>query len=354
MSRIFVRSPYYVEVSGTANQDTSVELYIWNGTGAAPSDPTHTLSKPIPSSLITECTYNISPYVKEYIKHTNFQNIYNLNNSATPTNEWCNVNIKTYVDGVLDTTTTGIKAYDGWGLYSEDANPDFGLALLQEDTYYYYYDPNATLSTDVLKRAGSITFESTSGWSVKYTNLVSAATFIVNLSTTQVQDIYRVYPNYMADGNKVEIIDGSAVVQKTFYFRPVEECKYEPVVIDYINRYGGWSREFMFKASRVSMDVQNTEYYLMQTISSLSYDTERGQYQVFNANGKEYITCNTGWVEEGYKDRVQEMLLSERMLVNGLPAKIRTKSIQLFTHINDKLINYQLEFDYANNVLNNV
>lgn len=350
MSRIFCRSPFYVSVAGTANDDTSVELRIWNGTGSAPTDPTYTLSKPIPSTLITSCNYNISPYVREYISHDSFLNIYNINNQSTPTNEWCNVQVKTFLNGVLDATTT-YKAYDGWGLYAQDYNYDLGFALLREGTYYYHYDSAATLSTDTLKRAGSITFEATNTYDVHYTNLVSGATFTVNLSTTKVQDIYRVYPAYMADGNKVELRDGTNTVLKTYYFRPIEECRYEPVVVDYINQYGGWSRTFMFKASRESMDVVNTDYHLMQDVN---YDILKGQFAVFNANGKEYIACNTGWVDEGYNDELRELMLSERILVNNKPAKIRTKNISYNKHINDKLINYSIEFDYANYVINNV
>lgn len=350
MSRIFARSPFYVTISGSADDETSVELRIWNGTGSAPTDPTYTLSKPIPSTLITECNYNISPYIREYITHTSFANVYNVNNAATPTNEWCNVQVKRIRNNSVLTTDT-YKAYDGWGFYSDGYNDDLGFTLLAEDTYYYWYDPNATLSLDVLKRAGSITLEATNGWDVLYTNLKTAATYELSLTTTRVQDVYRVYPLYMEDGNKVEIRNASNVVQKTFYFRPIEECKYEPVTVDYINRYGGWSREFFFKASRENFEVEKTDYHLMQAVN---YDTDKGQFGRFNVNGKQNISVNTGWVDEGFSDRVREMMISERILVNGEPAQMRSTSTQLFKHINEKLINYQLEFDYAYYINNNV
>lgn len=351
MSRIFARSPFYVTVSGSADDETSVELRIWNGTGSAPTAATYTLSKPIPSSLITECNYNISPYIREYIVHTSFANVYTVG-AATPTNEWCNVEVKTYLNAVLDTTTT-YKAYDGWTPYEDGYNEDLGFSLLAEGTYYYYYDPNATLSTDVLKRYGSFTFEATSGWKVKYTSLKTSGSTTVNLSTTRVQDQPRVLglTDYLEKGNKVEILNASDVVQKTYYFLPIEECKYEPVTVDYINRFGAWSRTFMFKASREFMEAENTEYHLMQLVN---YDPLKGQFGVFNANGKKYITTNTGWVDESYSNTIEELILSERILVNGKPAKIRTKATQLFRHITEKLINYQLEFDYSSYIANNV
>jgi hypothetical protein len=76
---------------------------------------------------------------------------------------------------------------------------------------------------------------------------------------------------------------------------------------------------------------------------------------VFNANGKEYISCNTGWVDEAYNENtLKQLLLSEKVLVNAKPAKIRTKSVSWNKHINEKLINYNVEFDYSNYVINNV
>jgi hypothetical protein len=351
MSRIFARSPFYVTITGVADDETSLELRIWNGTGSAPTDATYTLSKNIPSTLITACNYNISPYIREYIVHTSFANVFTAG-VATPNNEWCNVQVKKFLNGVLDTTTT-YKAYDGWTPYESGYNTDLGFSLLDEGTYYYYYDPTAVLASEPLKRYGSFTFEATSGWKVKYTKLKTAGSSTVTLSTTRVQDQPRVLglTDYLEEGNKVEILNASDVVQKTYYFRPIEECKYEPVTVDYINKYGAWSRTFMFKASREFMDAQNTEYHLMQLVD---YDEGKGQFGVFNANGKKYITTNTGWVDEEYSNTIQELILSERILVNGKPAKMRTKSTQLFQHITEKLINYQLEFDYSSYIANNV
>lgn len=354
MSRIFARSPYYVSQSGTAGQSTSVQLRIWNGTGSAPTDPNYTLSKNIPSSVVTSCDYNISPYIQEFITHTTFANVYNTTNTSTPTNEWCNVQVKKYLDGVLQSTTTYF-AYDGYSYYANEYNYDNGAYLLAQGTYYYHYDENVNYTTGLLtlplNRAGSITFEATNGWSVVYTNLVSAATYTIALSATKIQDIFRVYPNYYADGNKVEIKNGGGTVQATYYFRPQDECKYTPIVLDFINLYGGWQREFLFKASRTNIEAQESKYNFMQPVI---YDADLGSMKVFNKNGNESISANTGWVAESWNDTLKQIILSERIMINGLPATIRTQSIELNKHINDKLINYKLDFAFANSIINKV
>jgi hypothetical protein len=47
-------------------------------------------------------------------------------------------------------------------------------------------------------------------------------------------------------------------------------------------------------------------------------------------------------------------MLSERILINNYPATLKTQSTELFKNINQKTINYQLEFEFAYNVINNV
>ena len=74
-----------------------------------------------------------------------------------------------------------------------------------------------------------------------------------------------------------------------------------------------------------------------------------------NANGNESIRCNTGWVDEFFgTSTLKELLLSERILLNGKPVKMKTKGFETQKHINEKLINYTLEFENAYDIINNV
>jgi hypothetical protein len=93
---------------------------------------------------------------------------------------------------------------------------------------------------------------------------------------------------------------------------------------------------------------------------SVDYDTSLAINKIMNVNGKEVVRVNTGWVDENYAYTLQELMLSEKMnlaeLVSGntYPVKLRTTSIEMHKHINQKLINYTLEFEYAFDKLNNV
>jgi len=80
----------------------------------------------------------------------------------------------------------------------------------------------------------------------------------------------------------------------------------------------------------------------------------QGQRNVFNSNGKRTIRVNTDWVDESYSEIIQQMMLSEKILINKKAAKINTKSTELFKSINTKMINYQMEFEYAYDTINSV
>ena len=54
----------------------------------------------------------------------------------------------------------------------------------------------------------------------------------------------------------------------------------------------------------------------MPSVYPLYYQSE-GQRKIFNANGSKTIELNTDWVDESYADTIQQLMLSERVLVNS-------------------------------------
>ena len=105
------------------------------------------------------------------------------------------------------------------------------------------------------------------------------------------------------------------------------------------------------------------ETYKANTIDfdTLSYNTYNPQQSQFQKSGKESITLNTDYIDEAYNDVIKELLMSEQVwitkiqdeeLVLGVIPK--TSSVQYKTVLNDNLINYTIQFDYAFDKINNV
>lgn len=348
---INTRSPFFINIDEIGSAVTKVDLYIWNGTGSVPSDPTYELSKNVPSVSNFLTQYNISPFVSEFIDHAVRQNIYPTYPIGTPTSQWCNVQVKRYADGdLLD--TTNYYGVSGLGVYSQGQNPNNGNYLLYEGTYYYPYDITINPAVNQFRQAGQLTLLTTNGYTYKYTNLNTLATTTGTFSGDLFKDIPCVISANIADGNKLEILNGSTVL-RTYIFKPQLECYYEPITIDFVNYLGAWQRTFMYKARYRSVDISSTEYNLLQD-DLLSYNIQEGQRKVFNVNAIEKIRMNSGWVDASFNVVLGQLIVSERILINGSPAICLTKTLDVQDSLNVNLINYQLEFKYAYDSINSV
>ena len=340
---IYSRSPFMVAQSGSVGDDIEVRLYLWNDPDSEPVSPTYTMSKPIPSSVVTECEFDISPFCDEYINHLTYTEVSALSSSAV--GEYCYCTVRVYKNTVLQSTSYYI-AFSGYGFYADGQNPTVTPTLLDEGEYYYEQGVNS---------GGVYVFnDGTTGWTATYTNLVTGATATEVLSNT-VNVIPYVYPTYLDAGNTLEVkktISGTPTVQKTFTFTPICEPKYTTIKCDFINRYGTWQRLIFFKASTQNYESSGVEYNLMPSDSD--YTVTEARRQTFNRNAIRTIKCNTGFVPESYKEVFKQLLLSETIVLDNVPVKLRTQSVELQEHITKKLINYQIEFEYAYNERNYV
>jgi len=128
------------------------------------------------------------------------------------------------------------------------------------------------------------------------------------------------------------------------------EPKYTINTIEFVNRYGAWQHLHFFKASQDNFEVTSERFRRSLGTSGSSgftYSSTDELYKRFNTNGKKRITLNTGFVEEDYKEIIKDLMMSERMLLNGSPVNIVTNSVTLQKSINDKTINYTIEVEEA-------
>lgn len=358
MSIILTKSPYIVQVNEAGQIGSKVEIFMYATGASVPTYPQYTLSKLISSSNSPATYYDVAPYINEYINH----NTYTINTStvnlSTNTSLYTNVVLKKYK--LIGSTYTLFEtiahtAFKGYALEENGININYGQYLLDEGTYYYQYDSTKTSAT--LPAGDMVVYNNYFGGSdyslYKYTDLVTGATVTNNITTQGYKTIYRVHPTYWANGNKLEIInylDGDYIDTKTYYFKPKDECKYTPVILDFINRYGSWQREFLFKASVDSLNVENQSYKAFRSVPT-TFNEQESLTNTFNTNGTLSIKCNTGWVDESFKQTIKELMLSDRILINNRPAILKTKQVELQKNINNRNINYSLDFDFANYVI---
>jgi len=349
---IYTRSPYFITVNESGQVGSKIELRIWNGTGSAPTTATYTFSKAIASSTQIENIYNISPFVKEYID--NVAPIYAAGDTDSDT-MWSNVQVKRFKETsfgsytLLDTTTyLGTNGYTAFADGYNYTNASNTFMLLSDNTKEIKYDiaKDIPYVNVLINPAGgdviTATYKDLRGRNelvVGYTE--TKGMLKIPLTTTSVK---------YNKGNTLTITYNST----TFQYRvmPICEPKYSPVICSYINRFGGWQFLTFFKTRIDNINVKGSNYNLLQ--DSIDYNTSKGQSKSFNINGKQSVKLSSGFVPENYSDLIQDLLLSETVLLDGLPVEVKTQSTTLKTSLQDRNINYEIEFDYAFNIINNV
>lgn len=356
MKIIKVRSPFFVTVNEASQIGSKVELFIWNKGTTEPTVPTYTLSKPIASINQIENIYNISNYIKEFIttiKPTtlNYPEI-------EDNNAWVFCKVKRYK--LVGTTYTLLDTIDYVGV-------DGFTTYLQGkqtaiDTEYYglkntnqkiqFYNTNIPYVNLVFNR------NTTYKYIVRYYNSANVYFFgyvIISEGANALLN-YKV-PLVYQDSVKVEInleAAGNVIITNlyTFNTEKIEECRYTPVVCSFINRYGGWEFLTFFKQQTNNISVKGTDYKVLQ--STINYNTAIGQNQRFNLNGRQSIKLNTGFVDENYSELITDLLLSQTVLLDDKPVTLKTPGSDLKTVLKDRMINYEIDFDFAYNIINDV
>ena len=351
---ILARSPYQVVINETGQISTKVELRLWNKGGSRPTNPTYVMSEGIASVIQTETNYNISPFILEYIDK------YKLQYSDTTiiqagNNEWC---IGEYTRYYTTDNTTWTKidevsfcAVNGFSEVIQGYNYNVSLGnpylLLANPNIKVYWSGTFPYYNFICK---DTTDQYTAKWYDSTNTLLKSLDFYLgdnDFFNYAIPLIYRASVKLVIESKNVGVI-------YTIYTEEICEPTYPIQIMYFVNKFGGWNQFTFFKASYNSIDVKNSDYSLMQ--KDINYDYRRGQTKPYNINGSQTLKVNSGWITEDYFEWIQQMMLSDTILysVDEIPVTIKTSSMQKKTYLKDKNINYTLEFDFANKLINNI
>jgi hypothetical protein len=142
----------------------------------------------------------------------------------------------------------------------------------------------------------------------------------------------------------------------------LQECKYEPKKVTFVNKYGALQDMYFFKKAVEMMNVTKESYKSNILDSNMSYSRSNHVNRDFNVVGKESITLSSGFLSEEYNEVFKQMMLSEKVWVTNinddgeqvLPINVKTGDITYKTSLNDKLVQYTIEFDKSFDTINNI
>ena len=135
--------------------------------------------------------------------------------------------------------------------------------------------------------------------------------------------------------------------------------------IIYINKYGV-QQDLWFFLKETKNLARTNEGYKSNTITypsgGATYNIQNAPNKVFNTQGKQTHTLSSGYYPEFANQQFEELLLSEYVWLSTLrkgsgviiPVKVKTSSMAFKTSVNDRLIEYTIEFEEAFDYINNI
>jgi hypothetical protein len=142
--------------------------------------------------------------------------------------------------------------------------------------------------------------------------------------------------------------------EQTITLLITDECRYTPVDIAYQNKEGAIAFFTFFKAKTESINASREVFQSNRGQSNLG----NHQFVNYNVEGKSSFKVNSGFVDESANEIFKQMLLSERVWQfvdeNYIPLNIKSSSLEYKTRQKDRLINYEIEFEYSFNEINNI
>jgi len=143
----------------------------------------------------------------------------------------------------------------------------------------------------------------------------------------------------------------------TITYEIIDECRYNPIEVVFKNRYGVFEAVTLFKKSNTTLKTKNDEF-VNNYVSGGTYSTTKHQYQKLNVTGKKSIKVNSGYIGELENALYEELLLSDLVYFYEddalIPVNVATSSLEYKTRVNDSLVNYTIDFDYAYNIIQNI
>ena len=377
-SPFFIRTPQVTGSTNIANLSYfQINITVFGGLSSSSSicDDLYAAyslqKKPLGSEV--SVTFDISEIVNDHLEQI-FTGTYSA--SSAKSSIWVTVATSArQSDGTAigSVTSNTYLAQEGYNDFKDGVNyTTEPIAMISGN--YIQYDRNGTATIPVnVERVSSVQWRS--GTSTRETDSFSD-------NGNQNQKIqYAQFTSTTLLDNVLITYDGSSTT--TITLAPIQECKYPVHKITFVNRWGAMQDLFFFKKSTETLDARRENFNAsifkartvaktfeegeeigeegtcVETITYNQYSTTAHAKKTFNANATESISLNTGFVSELMNPYFEELMVSEYIWLTDssnviYPVNLKDSSFTYKTGLNDRLINYTMNFEKAFSLVNNI
>lgn len=363
VDKMLARSPYYITTPFylDTTTDATIELKIYTGhfTNDEPASATQTITKIRPTVDYEEFNTNISDTVRNYLETVpslNTANTQDIIDSGLNEVQWVRYTAS-YTDPQENITdVTGfLGASDGYSEFLDGVN--FGFSGVLTSCERRKVSENGVILCPFVNDG-------------TYTRVVQSSlpnneesdTFVFTTSEESTEFVQYVSVNAfdITNDNQVVLTFTLAAGGTEIYYYDIQrQCRYPQYTIIFKNKYGFYDTVSMFAKSTESL-MTKSDKFVNNYVSNGSYSTTKHQNQKINLTANKSIVLNSGHIKEAENSLYEELLTSEYVWFYGgdggglTPVNVKTSNWTYKTRINDSLIEYQIEFDYAYQLINNI
>lgn len=353
MGIINTRSPHFLSVSNAnlATATLDIEIYTGNETTGYSGTPQYSLSKKIILNT-TKISFEISELIRDYLDIT-FEGDYE--GSAENFCKWVRTTLTAFDgNGVqLSQAISTDLAFESYGYFEDGANYSFeyeGLLMSNSEMFIESGDEiKIPIQTD--RTVTAKFYDSNNG-------ILNTETFTLS-DQSQDKVVYASYTDNQAVKATIQYTGDTGSETSTIKITQLSECKFTPYKTTFINKFGVLQDLYFFKKSVEKMTTKRESYKANTLTSSNTYNTYNHTKRDFNIEANESVSLSSGFVNESYNEVFKQMMLSEKVWITNannqvLPINIKTSNITFKTSVNDRLVEYTIEFDNSYNVLNDI
>tara|TARA_R110000822_G_scaffold36152_3_gene101929 strand:+ start:914 stop:1930 length:1017 start_codon:yes stop_codon:yes gene_type:complete len=337
MSNLALRSPQYkaVDVSGSTILSTVLSIALDNV-------PAYTIAKNKVTG-VTSTVFEISELCRDYLIMQ-----FSGNNTSRTVEIDCTFTNYTGLDGtgtVVGTPTTSTDfGWEAYGAYIDGANPS-NTASRTIPTWLIAPIKSESYSINTFEIFVPI---GVSGYVAGVNSTGQKLTQSFNSTDTEVSN------SSLVDDVKINRINCS---------------KYgNGRKIVFVNKYGA-QQDLWFSLKETQNIRRRNENYESSTLQYDDavpyYNTSDTPVKTFNTTAQKSYSLNSGYLPEGATEWFEQLLLSEYvwMVVYRkenpaspvtIPVRVKSSSVELKNSVNNRLINYTIEFEDAFNYINNI
>jgi len=383
---INARSPYLKKYTNTTQgyylSSIQAKITVWSGLlSAQPATPTYTITKGnIGSEEFTNL--ELSQLIRDFLDTEYYSVTQGIGGTADDA-VWVKVEVDLY-DGIsnFQSYSDTFLAFDGYGYWDEGSNPRTSttsstvpptnftpMVLMDNRTVYFkrgediripiFSESCANIVTDI----DSVWELTDVYWEQATQNWNSTAGTIVVVDSDDSADKiqYVIIDSAQAlTGDTITITSTCGLAQTVVITLQEIECgKFDDYRVIFYNKYGALQDFYMNKKSSKDLKIKSEDYNRNIFNRDLNqYNIVKHQKYTFNVQANQSITLNTEFFPEDFNKLMEQMFLTEQAWISLAsvvqPVVIGTKTLKYKTHINDKLIQYKVDFDFSNSYLNNV